>query len=197
VKHRITSFAVAAAVLSACMPSTPVVRPPEPTAIAVSTLPAPTTQETPVFVAATYRDEANGFELDYPSDWTTDPDSVVGSRGSQAQLFSPGTTAETLSPGGSRLSITVYQWDPKADLGAYVAQRRLAWEASGFKVRNGSLTQLPDGRPASDFFIEPAGGALTYFLLTTIGDQYLQLAGEGDLALIEAIARTLRPLSAQ
>jgi hypothetical protein len=60
---------------------------------------------------------------------------------------------------------------------------------------NGSITALVDGRPASDFFIEAPGAPLSYFLLTTIGDRYLQLSGEGDLALIETIARTLRPLS--
>jgi hypothetical protein len=89
----------------------------------------------------------------------------------------------------------VYDWDPKGDLGAYVAQRRGAWDASGFKVMNGSMTALADGRPASDFFIEPPDGNLAYFLFTTVGDRYLQLAGEGDLALIETIARTLRPLN--
>jgi hypothetical protein len=197
VKHILTSLASVGLLISACTPSTPVVRPPEPTAAALPTLPAPPTQETPAFVPATYRDDINGFELDYPSDWSLDPNSAVGTRGSQAQLFSPGTTAEALVPGGSRLSITVYQWDPKGDLSAYVAQRRLAWDASGFEVRNGSLTQLADGRPASDFFIETSDGVPAYFLLTTLGDQYLQLAGEGDLVLLQSIARTLRQLSAQ
>ncbi len=136
-------------------------------------------------LAATYRDEANGFELDYPSGWSTHPNSVIGSRGSQAQLLSPGTTAESLAAGGSRLSITIYQWDPKSDLGAFIAHRREAWDASGFKVRDGSLTQLADGRPAADFLVEPPDGTVSYFLLTTLGDQYLELAGEGDLTVLE------------
>jgi hypothetical protein len=33
---------------------------------------------------------------------------------------------------------------------------------------------------------------MAYFLFAVSGDQYLQLAGEGDLQLIEEIARTLR-----
>ena len=137
------------------------------------------------------------------SSWTIQPTGLrIQIRSSapalqQAQLFSPGTTAEKVAPGGSRLSITVYQWDPKRDLVAYVAHRRSAWDASGFKVRDGSLAQLSDGRPASDFFVEAPDGVLAYFLLTTVGDQYLELAGEGDLALLESIAQTLRPLSTQ
>ena len=180
--------------LAACAPSSPSVQPAPPTVGPVPTLPAPTAGAVLPFEPATYRDEANGFELDYPSDWSLEPNTVIGSRGSQAQLFSPGATSETLPEGGSRLTIVVYDWEPKGDLGAYVAQRRLAWDSSGFKIMNGSMTALVDGRPASDFFIEPPDGSLSYFLLTPVGDRYLQLAGEGDLALIEAIARTLRPL---
>ena len=180
--------------LAACAPTQPTVRPPVPTAIAVSTLPLPPAAQPLSFTAAVYTDEANGFELDYPVGWSVVPDTQVGVRGSQALLLSPGTTAETIAEGGSRLSISIYQWDPKGDLEAYVAQRRTAWDASGFKVLDGSLTELSDGRPASDFFIEAPDGVLAYFLLTTNGEQYLQLAGEGDLTLLETIARTVRPL---
>jgi hypothetical protein len=180
--------------LSACAPSTPIIQPTLPAVETVPTLPPPATAVALPFEPATYRDEANGFELDYPSGWTLDPNSVIGTRGSQAQLFSPGTTAETMAQGGARLSIVVYDWEPKGDLAAFVAQRRAAWDASGFKVMNGSVTSLADGRPASDFFIEPPDGSLSFFLFTPVGDRYLQLAGEGDLALIETIARTLRPL---
>jgi hypothetical protein len=183
--------------LAACAPSTPMAPPlPSPVAI-VSTASAPPTQPTALFVPATYRDEVHGFEIDYPSDWSVDPDTQVGTRGSQAQLFSPGTTAEMLAEGGSRLSIVILDWDPQGDLGAFVAQRRLAWDASEFEVRDGSLRQLVDGRPASDFFIQSPGGELAYFMLTTNGTQYLQLAGEGDLGLLESVVRTLRPLDYQ
>ena len=182
-------------VLTACAPANPVRPTPEPADVVLPTRPVPPTAEPLPFVPATYRDEPNGFELDYPSEWSLDPNTQVGSRGSQAQLFSPSTTAETLAPGGSRLTITLYEWDPQGDLSAYVAQRRTAWSASGFVVRDGSMRQLVDGRPASDFFIEAPAGVLAYFLLTTNGAQYLQLAGEGDLALVETIARTLRPLN--
>jgi hypothetical protein len=182
---------------AACAAPVPTSRPPESTSSPVPTLPPATAPVAPAFESLTYRDEVNGFELDYPSDWTIDSNVQSGSRGSQIQLFSPGTTAETLAEGGSRLSLTIYEWDPKHDLAAYIAQRRSAWAASGFKVMDGSVRQLVDGRPASDFFIEAPDGVLAYFLLTTNGDQYLQLAGEGNLQLLEAIGRTLRPLNYQ
>lgn len=202
-KYRFFASALTAIVsvtVGACAPAVAVNGEIPPTAPIATNLPAATLAPTPTpssglsFVAATYKDEVNGFVLDYPADWSASPSSPVGSRGSQAQLFSPGTTAEALAPGGSRLSITVFQWDPKNDLQAFVNQRRGAWEASGLKVSEGSVRQLVDGRPASDFFTEAPDGARTYFLLTTNGGQYLQLAGEGDLALIEEISRTLRPI---
>ena len=181
----------------ACAPSTPIISRP---VTAATDFEAPTQIPTELplpFTPATYRDEVNGFELDYPSEWSIEPNTQIGSRGSQAQFLSPGTTAEMLPEGGSRLSIVVYEWDPKGDLAAYVTHRRSAWAASGFKVLDGPARQLADGRPASDFFIEAPDGALAYFLLTTSGDQYLQLAGEGDLQLLETMANTLRPLGHQ
>ncbi|MFH1185991.1 MAG: hypothetical protein V1755_13275 [Chloroflexota bacterium] len=182
--------------LAACAPSTPLVQAPEPTAVAISTLPVPPTDQPLSFVPATYRDEANRFELDYPSDWSLDPNTQVGSRGSQAQLFSPGTTAETLAEGGSRLSITIYDWDPKGDLDAYVTQRRTAWDASGFAVKKESTLNLLDGREAAAFLVQ-VPSVETFFLYTTLGDRYLQIAGEGDLTLVAEIANTFRPTNFQ
>ena len=143
------------------------------------------------FAPATYRDESAGFELDYPAGWTLDPSSQVGVRGGQALLLSPGTTPETLAESGTRVSIVTYLWDPKNDLDAYIAQRKVAWEASGFAITRDVTWDLADGRAAQVFIIntpeQPA-----FFLLTTAGEDYLQIGGDGDLALIEEIARTLR-----
>jgi hypothetical protein len=131
---------------------------------------------------STYKDEVNGFELDYPADWSVSPNQQLGSRGSQAGLFSPGSTAEAVAPGGARLMITVYEWDPKDDLAAYVEHRRVAWDASGFTVRNGSMSQRVDGRPASDFFVETTDAC--YSSRATIG-QHTRLSGEGDLVILK------------
>jgi hypothetical protein len=115
-------------------------------------------------------------------------------RGGQALLLSPGTTAETLADGGTRVSLVTYVWDPKNDLDAYVAQRKTAWDASGFTITREEQWQLAGGRTAYIFVINTPEQP-TFTLLTTVGEDYLQIGGDGDAALLEEIARTLRPLS--
>ena len=156
---------------------------------------APATESTLLsFTPATYTDESAGIALDYPAEWTLDPSSQVGVRGAQAVLLSPGTTLETLAEGGTRVSLITYIWDPKNDLDAYVAQRKVAWEASGFAITREEQRQLADGRAAYVFVINtPEQPSFTLF--TTVGEDYLQISGDGDLALAEEIARTLRPLN--
>jgi hypothetical protein len=146
------------------------------------------------FTPATYTDESAGFALDYPADWTLDPSSQIGVRGGQALLLSPGTTPETLADGGTRISITTYIWDPKNNLEAYVAQRKVAWDASGFAITREEQWQLADGRTAYVFVVNTPEQP-TFTLLTTIGEDYLQIGGDGDAALVEEIAHTLRPLN--
>lgn len=192
-------------VLSACGPATatittePAIQTPgaadTPTPPPQSTS-APEPTRSPIsFDAALYRDETAGFELDYPADWTLDPSSQVGVRGAQALLLSPGTTSETLAEGGSRVALIVYTWDPKHDLNAYVAQRKTAWEASGFVFNAEETWQLADGRQVQSFSVRNPEQAQSFFAFTTVGEDYLQVSGEGDLALIKEIAHTLRLLN--
>lgn len=190
-------------VVSACGPATTIV-PTQPPAVADTPTPLPQpvgtsepTQSPISFEAATYRDETAGFELDYPADWTLDPSSQIGVRGAQALLLSPGTTSETLAEGGSRAAIIVYTWDPKHDLNAYVAQRKTAWEASGFVFDPQATWELVDGRQVQSFRVQSPEQQQSFFAFTTVGEDYLQLSGDGDVALIEEIAHTLRPLSTQ
>jgi hypothetical protein len=149
------------------------------------------------FVPAIYRDEANGFELDYPSGWSVNPDTRVGSRGSQAQLLSPGASAENLPDGTSRVGITVYLWDPKNDLAAYADHRKSAWESGTQTVESEQDGNLAGGGREVDFVVRAADGARAFFLLTTLGDRYLEISGEGDLVLTQQIAHTLRLLDRQ
>jgi hypothetical protein len=200
-------------VVSACVPTASRVDEHTPTAVSISkvpTLPANTTEpaqppqltSTPEptgtpqlsFAAASYKDETSGFELDYPSDWTLQPKSTIGSRGSQALLLSPGTTQETLPAGGSRIAIVVYQWDPKNDLDAYLTQRKTAWTDSGSTIVSEETWALADGRQAVNLVVQGPDKAQSFILLTTVGEDYLQISGEGNLTLIEEIARTLQPL---
>jgi hypothetical protein len=172
----------------------PTPEPPTPEMVSEPTATPATPGTQPSFTPATYTDESAGFALDYPAEWTLDPNSQVGVRGGQALLLSPGTTPETIADGGTLVSITTYLWDPKGDLDAYVAQRKTAWDASGFPVTREEQWQLADGRTAAIFVIQTPEQP-TFTLLTTIGEDYLELSGNGDLALVEEVARTLRPLN--
>ncbi|HET9913527.1 MAG TPA: hypothetical protein VFQ13_16645 [Anaerolineales bacterium] len=147
------------------------------------------------FESQTYIDETSGFALDYPADWTV-TDAMVGERGSQVQFLSSPDLAnlESLPEGATRVSATIYQWDPKNDLAAYVATRKTAWEASGFTILEEGELILEQGLPAVQFTIQTPGG-IALFLFTALGDQYLVLSGEGDLELVKEIVQHVRPIS--
>ncbi len=160
-------------------------------------MPQPTAASQPTAVAlsftpATYDASAEGYQLEYPSDWTAVPVSRVGSRGSQGQLFSPGSSADTLADGGTRMAMTVYEWDPKSDLAAFVPPRLDAWQSSGFTIAKQDEGMLQNGNPYSSFVIQTPDDHQAFFLFTTLGEKYLEISGEGNLALAEEIARTVR-----
>lgn len=148
------------------------------------------------FESQTYIDETVGFALDYPADWTV-TESVVGDRGSQAVLLSAPGIADLadLPDGETRVSITVYQWDPKNDLAAFVDTRKTAWEASGFTILEEEDLVLDLGLPARQFVVQTPDGKESIFLFAAVGDQYLSVSGEGDIELVKEIASRVRPIS--
>jgi hypothetical protein len=163
----------------------------ESTAAATEELPAQT--EAPPepalsFEPATYRDEANGFEFDYPADWQVSDQGVLGDRGSQALL---------VSNGEPRLAITVYLWDPKNDLDAYVDHRKQAWSGSGLTILLEEPLVLEGGQRAVRFVVQTAEGEQAFFFFTTAGERYLELSGTGDPALLAEIAQTVRVLEGE
>ena len=166
----------------------------EPTA-----LPAPT--ETlipqPSFETMSYRDDTAGFEFDYPAGWSFDPGEHQ-SRGYFVQFYSwdwnPGDPIDPVPTGGTVLSVTVQLWDPKNDLEAFVNQRKTAWEASGITILSEERITLTGERSAAQFIVQGIDGIQAYFLLTTNGENYLVLSGNGDLTLLSEIAHTLRPI---
>lgn len=163
---------------------------PEPDAAAPSPkLPAPP------FDAETYLDERAGFAFDYPRGWTV-TEAMVSERASQVQFLSSPEIANlaTLPEGATRLSATVYDWDPKNDLAAYVANWKTAWEASGFTILEEEQLVLEQGLPAVLFTIQTSE-ANVIFLVTALGEQYLVLSGEGDLELVKEIVQRIRPIS--
>ena len=141
------------------------------------------------FSPAFYQEESAGIQLAYPSDWTISPHERIGERGAQAALLSPGSSLEQVAAGGARIILTTYTWDPKNDLDAYIAQRKTAWEASGFKVSGEDQFTL-DTRLVKIFTVEMTGDEKALFAFTNAGDDYLQLFGDGDLALCEEIIRS-------
>jgi hypothetical protein len=165
--------------------------PPTPTETAVPQAKLPAAP----FESQTYINEEAGFALDIPASWTTQA-GVVGSRGTEIHFLSSPDIAEaaTLPEGATRLSATIYQWDPKNDLAAYVANRKTAWEASGFTILEEQSLTLEQGLPAVQFTIQTPD-TQSVFLVTALKDQYLVLAGEGDLDLVKQIVQRLRHIS--
>ena len=132
-------------------------------ALPANTEPAPTPTEAAPnpklpaasFEAATYINEEAGFALDYPAGWTVN-EVVVGDRGKQVQFLSTPDIAEmaALPEGETRVNATIYQWDPKNALAAFVANQKSAWEASGFTVLEEEQLVLELGLPAVKFTVQ-------------------------------------------
>ncbi len=201
----ILSMMIAAALAAGCATLAPVPTdaPPAPPTLAATKVPppTPTSAPTPAFTPATYSDDFAGFSIDYPADWTLDETGagVKSQRGYYVQLTSwahvPGDISPETPEGGSRMEFTVYQWDPKNDLDAFVATRKTAWEASGFALLAEDEWTLADGVRAVRFLIQ-SPEEVAYFQMMAVGDVYLVLSGTGDLETFEIIGRTVRPLPA-
>ena len=147
------------------------------------------------FESETYINEEFGFALDYPAGWTVS-ESILGDRGSQVQFVSAPELAEVgvLPEGASRVTAVIYNWDPKNDLPAYIANWKTAWDSSGFTIMEETPLVLDLGLNAVQFVIKtPDSSAVV--LVTALGDRYLVLSGEGNLELAKEIVGRLRPIS--
>ncbi len=149
----------------------------------------------PSFESQVYIDEAAGFALDYPAQWTV-TETLVGDRGSQSVLLSSPEIADlaVVPAGETRVAITVQQWDPKNDLAAFVAVRKTAWESSGFTIVDEEPLMLDLGLATVRFSVQTPEGLTSLVMFAAIGDQYVSISGEGDLTLVEEITRYLRPV---
>ncbi len=158
---------------------------------------APVNRKLPAasFESLTYINDKIGFALDYPAGWTV-TETVVGNRGRQIQFLSAPELADVsiLPENAARLTAVVYQWDPKNDLAAYVATRKIAWENSGFTIVEELPLVLDLGLNAVQFEIKTPDSS-SVVLITALGDQYLVLSGEGNLPLVKEIVQRLRPIS--
>jgi len=169
------------------------------------TAPSAAAQPTASFEVATYRDVSAGFEFDYPASWTVGP-VEQHSRGGITAFTSWSRPTDALpgeTPAGeTRMDATVQLWDPTGNLEAFVTwfldrlaseASRPAYDAIGIAVTSDESLTLSDGRPAAAFVVEGSDGSQSFFFFTTLNDKYLVLSGEGDLALLAEIARTVRP----
>ncbi len=194
-------FGAVLLLLAACGPSNPSIpittatEPPAsmtPTSTATS---EPTPTQALSFQSTTYRDEVAGFEFDYPASWTVGP-SEQYSRGGITAFSSWSRPNDVLPdetpPGETRLDAAVMLWDPTNDLDAYVEQRMRALLDSGLTLVSQETWILTGGRTAEAFVVESNEGRQFFSFFTTIADKYLVLSGDGDLALLAEIAKTVR-----
>ena len=156
---------------------------------------APDAEESAVpelsFEALIFQDNAAGIRLLYPEDWVIISRQEEGDRGAQAAMLSPGTTLNQLAEGGTRLSLLYHQWDPKGDLDAYVAQRKLAWEASGFQVIDEENLLLADGRKVIIFSVETTENTRVVSAFLVAGEEYLEINADGNIDLALEIIHTI------
>lgn len=161
--------------------------------------PAPTFAPTEAKIPApdwevqTYVNEEVGSALDFPATWTY-IEQVVGERGSQVKFLSApdiSDNAVTIE-GGVRLIITIYKWEPKNDLPAYVAVRKEAW--AGNTIIGESQLTLDGGLTATLITLQTPDTTIVY-LLTYVGGKYLVISGEGDLELSKQVFLTLREVT--
>ena len=146
------------------------------------------------FKSETYINEEFGFALDYPAGWTVN-DSTIDDRPQIQFLSSPEISESGVLPeGASRVIAVIYDWEPKNDLPAFIAYWKTTWESSGFTIVEEQPLVLDLGLNAVQFTIKtPDSSAVV--LITTLGDQYMILSGEGDLELAKEIVQGLRPIS--
>lgn len=152
-------------------------------------------EESPIvalsFEPLIFQDNAAGIRLFYPEDWVVISRQSEGDRGAQAALLSAGSTLNQLAEGGTRLFLLYYQWDPKGDLEAYLTQRNLAWEASGFQVIDEEELSLADGRKVVIYTVKTAENTKFLSAFMVAGEEYLEINSDGNLDLALEIIHTI------
>jgi hypothetical protein len=205
--HRILSALLLLALLAACSPAltpSPVPAATDPASAPVDMdMPLPPADGEPatavpemiVAEALSHTDETYAYTFDYPLTWSLDPVAFGERAPGGYQLTSwphePGMVSEVPAD-GTLMNILVQLWDPKADLPAFVAQRKTAWDASGIQVVFEESLTLANGQPAVEFVTRAQDGSSGYFYFSVIGEDYLVASGSGDLEAIRLVARSLR-----
>jgi hypothetical protein len=168
---------------------TDVVLPP----IATATALPPTPAAAVTFEPALYQDELGRYELSYPAGWTVSSD-AGGSRGSYVQFTSWAHEGgiDEIPVDGSLVQVAVYLWDPQHDLPARLEMRKTALIASGNIILSEKGLTLASGQEAARLVIQDTAGGQSVLIIAELGEDYVELSGIGDLALIDVILATFR-----
>lgn len=181
-------------VLAACSAAAPTPSPTSPLpATDVPPAPQPTATQAVTFDAALYQDPAGRYELDYPAGWTVDA-AQGGSRGGYVQFTSwaHDGNIQKIPAGESLLQVTVYLWDPKNDLDARLEMRKTAFESSGNTILEEDEIEFPGGERGVRLLLQTTDGEQSLVVIAELGEDYLEISGVGDMALLDAIIRTFR-----
>lgn len=147
------------------------------------------------FESQTYVSQLDGFMLDFPVTWVA-RETLIGERGSQIVFVSSPELIEApeMPAGQSRVFVNIYPWDPKNDLPAYVQKTKDSWAGSGFTIQGEQAVTLDSGMSAVLLTVQTPTVSIP-LLITTLGERYLVMSGEGDLNLVNAIFLRLRPFA--
>lgn len=186
------------AALAACSaPAQPVSNSPLDAIVAEEAAPSSQPASTLPALEAVYQDGLNRFALHYPAAWHL-LGGEQGSRGGYLQIASwdPGAAGiESVPEGESLLQIAGYLWDPKGDLPARVAMRRGALTSSGNAILEESELSFAGGPAAVRMLLQDTSGGQSLLYFFVLGDDYLEITGVGDLAVIDQIISTFNYLS--
>jgi hypothetical protein len=70
--------------------------------------------------------------------------------------------------------------------------RRTAWLASGNVILEEGPVQFQDGHAGVRLLIQDTAGGESLTMLFTLGEDYLEISGIGDLVLLEQVISTFR-----
>ncbi|MBI4671381.1 MAG: hypothetical protein HY741_06890 [Chloroflexi bacterium] len=150
----------------------------------------------------TYRDEFAGFELDYPAAWNMTP--IADEAKQNAVIYAvtfyswqPGAGGgEGVPSGGTKMDVVVESSGAQSPHDA-LAKRKQQFADAGLaqKVLDEQTWTLPNGIQATRMHVSGTMGE-SVEVVTALHGKTLILGGVGDFELVDAIARTLRPLPA-
>lgn len=167
----------------------------EPQAVIPEAQPTAAQPASAPFESQTYINQLEGFMLDFPVTWVA-REILVGETGSQVVFVSSPDLIEApqIPAGQARVFVNVYQWDPKNDLPAYVQKTKDGWAGSGFTIQDEQTVTLDSGMVAVRLIVQTPTVGIP-LLITTLGEKYIVMSGEGDLQMVDSVFLRLKPLS--